>query len=245
LVLAHRVLHDRPVVLLANRDEMLDRPASAPGLIRSHPAAFGGRDQLQGGTWFGINEVGLVVGLTNLAGGAMDPSRRSRGLLVVDLLGLRSAREVADAIGALGPGLYNGFNVMTSDGAEAWRAQYDERPFTEPLQPGVHACTNWRAGVEGEGKAEHARQKVQRALAAAGSSDEVASLLQEVSREHEREADPRYSLCCHYGAYGTRSSTILIAAEGGALRYLHSEGAPCVTAFEDHSSSARAVLAIH
>jgi len=68
------------------------------GLLRENPAAFGGRDQLQGGTWFGINEHGLVVGLTNLAGGVLDPSRRSRGLLVVELLARRTARQVERSI---------------------------------------------------------------------------------------------------------------------------------------------------
>jgi uncharacterized protein with NRDE domain len=229
------------VVILANRDETLDRPASAPGLIRENPAAFGGRDRLQGGTWFGINECGLVVGLTNLAGGPLDPARRSRGLLVVDLLGLRSAREVADAIGALGAGLYNGFNVMASDAADAWRAQYDEGPRVDRLEPGVHAVTNWRTGGEGEGKAAHASHKVEHAMAAAGSIGEFVTLLQQAAREHEHAGDPRYSLCCHHGGYGTRSSTILMAGRSG-LHYLHSEGAPCTAAYEDFAS--RAVKAL-
>ena len=72
-----------PLLVGANRDEHLDRPAVAMTVLReSDPRILGGRDELAGGTWLAVNAHGLVAGLTNrpLPGGP-DKSKRSRGEL--------------------------------------------------------------------------------------------------------------------------------------------------------------------
>ncbi len=55
-----------PLVVAANRDEYLARPAAPPALLReTAPRAFGGRDLAAGGTWLGVAETGLVAGMLN------------------------------------------------------------------------------------------------------------------------------------------------------------------------------------
>ena len=76
LVLIHRVVDAAPLIVLANRDEMLARPSLGPRLVRREPAVFCGQDQREGGTWCGLNEHRVFVGLTNLTLRAPDPSRR-------------------------------------------------------------------------------------------------------------------------------------------------------------------------
>src|ERR1700722_1741674 len=89
---------DAPLVVGANRDERLARPATAMGVLReSGPRILGGRDEVAGGTWLAVNSDGLVAGLTNrpMPDGP-DPTKRSRGELP---LALALHRRADDAVG--------------------------------------------------------------------------------------------------------------------------------------------------
>ena len=86
-----------PLVVAANRDEYLARPATPPALLReTAPRAFGGRDLAAGGTWLGVAETGLVAGMLNRRSTTPpDPACRSRGQLCLDLLGCATAAAAA------------------------------------------------------------------------------------------------------------------------------------------------------
>src|SRR5262249_6712521 len=92
-----RVFPAYPLVVAANRDEYLERPATPPTLLRdAAPRAMGGRDLRANGTWLGVNEAGVVVGVLNRRSPAPpDPARRSRGQLCTELLGCDSASAAA------------------------------------------------------------------------------------------------------------------------------------------------------
>src|ERR1700721_53126 len=93
LVVCSRVIPGFPLVVAANRDERLDRPASAITVLRENePRILGGRDELAGGTWLAVNEYGVVAGLTNRPSAlGRDPTRRSRGELPLVLASTESA----------------------------------------------------------------------------------------------------------------------------------------------------------
>src|ERR1700682_1686246 len=65
LAIYFRVFGDYPVVVAANRDEFLNRPALPPTELGDRPRIIGGKDLRAKGTWLGINEHGLIVGLLN------------------------------------------------------------------------------------------------------------------------------------------------------------------------------------
>ena len=81
LALYFQVFPHYPLVVAANRDEFLARPATPPVLLREPPPrAFGGRDLTAGGTWLGIAETGVVAGLLNRRSATPpDTACRSRG----------------------------------------------------------------------------------------------------------------------------------------------------------------------
>src|SRR3989442_10506798 len=111
-----------PDVLLAvrgNRNEFLDRPASAPRIWPELPGVLMPRDEKAGGTWLGLTAGGLFVCVTNRRGAAPDPARRSRGLLVVDVLRARDAAAVRGMASALPASRYNGFHLVFADAREA------------------------------------------------------------------------------------------------------------------------------
>lgn len=94
VVVAAQVFAEHPLVVIANRDEDLDRASSPPHLWTASTTASehgsGGpfvapRDDVAGGTWLGVNRAGVFVGITNRYLGPKDPARVSRGTHVAQL----------------------------------------------------------------------------------------------------------------------------------------------------------------
>ncbi len=231
-----------PLVVAANRDEYLARPAAPPTLLReTAPRAFGGRDLSAGGTWLGVAETGLVAGMLNRRSTTPpDPACRSRGQLCLDLLGCASAAAAAARVAAEPPGRYNPFNLLVADRGEAFVVSQPrgEPPRAEGLAPGLHLLTNLdlddptcpRIAASHRGFAAAGD-----AFARDGDVDALVARLQTVLADHAIALDPRGpgSLCVHMGPYGTRSSSVLLVPAGaGPVRYFHADGPPCRTRLE-------------
>src|SRR3954447_10307839 len=107
---------DFPLVVAGNRDELLERPAVAMSVLRdAGPRVLGGRDELAGGTWLAVNDVGVVAGLTNRPA-TKDPAKRSRGELPIALASHASAAAAVDALVAeLRPSDYNPAWLLVGD----------------------------------------------------------------------------------------------------------------------------------
>ena len=100
LVVASQVVAEEPLIVGANRDEVLDRPSTSVTVLdEGPPRILGGRDELSGGTWLAVNEHGVCAGLTNQPlGDAKDPSKRSRGELPLALARHATASEAVEAL---------------------------------------------------------------------------------------------------------------------------------------------------
>jgi len=79
LVILRRPEHDWPVIIGANRDEMIDRPWQPPGRHwPDRPEVVAGLDTLAGGSWLGINDWGVAAAVLNRHGSlGPAPDRRS------------------------------------------------------------------------------------------------------------------------------------------------------------------------
>jgi hypothetical protein len=231
------VLLQRPGELLAisgNRNELLSRPASGP---RVENGILAPRDELAHGSWLGLNRHGLFVCVTNRHAAMVDPSRKSRGLLVLEALQARSARGLHDAMLELRGDRHNGFHLVYADLRDAfvtWGDGYSLHHFALP--PGqVHVITERSFGA-GEGARERSV-----AQAFAGLEPDVA-LWRVPMTVHAPE--PLESACVHADAvgYGTRSSFQLLLRPTGA-QALWTDGHPCTEPANDISSLAAEVLA--
>lgn len=237
LIALHRGVAGWPLVIAANRDEYLDRPSEGPRLRR---AAFGSmvspRDLREGGTWLGIGPSGLFAGITNRPCPTPDRERRSRGLLVQDVLAAPHAAAAAEALERVEAGAYNPFNLLVADGRDAFVAVYEDEVKVRALQPGVHVVGNADPN-------DRAVPKVARLLIEAGRAAEVGGAgvlgaLAEVCRQHRGSSNPLEDTCIHthapQGAYGTRSSALLAYdAPACPARLLFADGPPCRTQYED------------
>ena len=105
--------------IAANRDEVLVRPATPPRRWPGEPFVAP-RDEVGGGTWLGLNENALFVGVTNRFGAEKDQTRQSRGILVVEALRSHSAAALHATLAALAPTRFNAFHLVYTDGVSCF-----------------------------------------------------------------------------------------------------------------------------
>jgi hypothetical protein len=122
LVLLRRPGHEWPVVIGANRDEMIDRPALPPGRHwPDRPEVTAGKDLLAGGSWLGLNDWGVAAAVLNRHGSLGPvPGQRSRGELVLEALDHADAVAAAAALSHLDPAAYRSFNLIVADNRDAF-----------------------------------------------------------------------------------------------------------------------------
>ena len=211
-----------PLVVAANRDEMLDRPSRPPFLWPGTPPILAPRDERAGGSWIGFNQAGLFVGITNRAGDILpDPSRASRGALVIDALRASSAAAVSARLRALAPQHYNPFHLLYADARSAHLTWDDGAEIHhQDLSPGLHVVTERSFGGDDSG-----REALVRSLWPATPDPQALHRLLSTHRP-----DALGSLCIHVPGfnYGTRSSAVILLASGKAKLWW-TEGSPCTT----------------
>ena len=135
LVILRRPGHAWPVILGANRDEMLDRPWEPPARHWPDRAeTVGGLDTLAGGSWLAINDHGVVAGILNRTGSLGPQSgKRSRGELVLEALDHADAAAAAAALAAIEPRSYRSFNLIIADNREGYWLRHADPTGTLPI----------------------------------------------------------------------------------------------------------------
>jgi uncharacterized protein with NRDE domain len=258
-----QVVPDAPLIVAANRDERLDRPALPMTVLREHgPRILGGRDELAGGTWLAVNEHGVVAGLTNQpSADGRDSTKRSRGELPLAFAAYRSAVEAVAGVRAeLDPAAYNPCWMLVGDREALFSLGISGGSELEvaKLAPGLHVLEN--APLQsGSAKAEFVRGLVADALtrrraddvAAGRRADDAAaavSALEVVLGDHQPAVpEPRTdatgrvwpaslsAACVHADGYGTRSAMIVSvpAAPAGVPAVLFADGPPCTAPMQD------------
>ena len=150
LIVLHRCLADRPLVVAANRDEFLARPAEDFAIRPSSTGPILSPLDLEaGGTWVGLSQRGVFAGLTNLrpqpgSRAARKPANElsSRGDVVMMALESESAAQAARKAEQLPLATYNDFQLMVADGRDAFLVVYRDRPVVVELEPGPHIVGN-------------------------------------------------------------------------------------------------------
>jgi hypothetical protein len=141
LVILRRPDHPWPVVIGANRDEMIGRAALPPARHwADRPEVVAGRDLLAGGSWLGLNDWGVATAVLNRHG-SLGPAtgQRSRGELVLEALDHPDAVAAAEALSHLDPAAYRTFNLVVADNRDAfWLRHADGRSIdVQPIPEGL------------------------------------------------------------------------------------------------------------
>jgi uncharacterized protein with NRDE domain len=249
LVVASRVTADEPLLVGANRDEVLERPSTAMTLLEAGPPRIvGGRDELSGGTWLAVNRDGVCAGLTNQPlGEAKDPTKRSRGELPLALTRQRTAASAVDALLAgYSPADYNGSWLLVGDRTSLYLVDFtgSGHGTALALPPGIHVLEN-RALAEPSLKVDLVRAT----LGDPVSGDDVIAAFRRVLADHripEGEERPNAANCVHLEDFGTRSSCLVRVPAGDAPPHIWvADGPPCETPYVEVTDpwSAESVIA--
>ena len=245
LVLAWQAVDDAPVVVAANRDEATDRPSEPPAIYRTDPDAVAPRDAEAGGTWIGYNAAGLFVGITNRW--VDREGDRSRGQLVADCLGLRSATAAVEHVReATASDDYAGFNLVIADADRAALLEWDGDLRLTEFDPGVHVVVNVGANgafFEPAAQPELGRQQAKNAdaLRAALAAEDGETAGEWRERAVTALGDHAHGVCVHRNGFGTRSASVIelggeswtAGSNGDTVgRYWFADGPPCETEFE-------------
>jgi uncharacterized protein with NRDE domain len=245
---------DAPLIVAANRDERLDRPAVAITVLRpDSPRILGGRDELAGGTWLAVNEHGLVAGLTNQpSADGRDPTKRSRGELPLAFAGYRTAAEAVPGVRAeLDPARYNPCWMLVGDRQSLFFIGIGSgsQPEVEQLGPGLHILENAALRPE-SAKAAFVRRLVAEERAAQpdrGAAGTVAALEAVLRSNQPAVTEPRVdelgrtwppeisAPCVHTPAYGTRSAITVVVPAAGRPDVRVADGPPCDTPFRNQT----------
>jgi hypothetical protein len=215
VVILRRPSHPWPLLLAANRDEMIGRPWSAPDRHwpdRDHVIA--GRDEEAGGSWLALNDDGVVAAILNRHGSlGAAPGKRSRGELPLEAVDHAEASVAAGALAALQPSSYRTFNLVIADAREAfWLKSDGERIEKATIPEGLSMIT--AHDLNDTGGSERTHFHLPRFRAAPHPDVDAddwfswESLL--ASTEGEPDADPggAMNIDTDYG-FGTVSSSLI------------------------------------
>jgi uncharacterized protein with NRDE domain len=242
LVMLWRTIPGVPLVVAANRDEWLERPAVAMTSLSEAPRIRGGRDERAGGTWLATSESGLVAGLTNVPMSTPPVvPKRSRGELPLLLARGRGALEAARALES---------SIRSEEFNPCWMLCGDRDalayidlsmpgpPRVEALEPGMYALENRPLGPSP--KADLVRTRLGELP---GELDALVRRLEWLLASHEIPpaagpdgVDCRLetgAACVHAGPYGTRSAQIVIVADRGAPRIRFTAGPSCTAPWQE------------
>jgi len=232
LALYFRVARDAPVVVGANREEFYSRGGQPPAIVEGPVRMLAGLDPLAGGTWLGVNEHAVLAAVTNRPREVVPPQPRSRGLLTRSLLGCASASEaVALATRELGSNRYAGCNLLVADRSGAYAILAGDWLRVRPLPPGIHVLTASDVNDGSDRRLGHALWWLEQR--SCHSAEQCLAALKELCAQ-SGPVDP--PMCLHGPDRGTVSSTIVaLHSSLPESRYLHAQGPPDKTPYEDYS----------
>jgi len=225
VIVGYKLFPRHPLVIAANRDELLDRASEPP-----REGSLGGyrtiapRDVQRGGTWIGVNERGVFAAVTNRHDVASVRGQRSRGELVNRVLtmgedGLVAALYAARKADARD---YNGYHLIIGDAEHLWVLAGDgkdgpERPrLRRFVEPGLVVVSNLGIGPAHAPRAEGVERvwigrRLERQRPHRATWDALLTIHD--PRQDGTEMKRMASTCIHRPAqdnYGTKSSAFIL-----------------------------------
>lgn len=257
-----------PLVVASNRDEFLDRPTLplSDWKTGSGQRILSGRDLRAGGTWLGATPGGRVAFVTNVRQAQPQAAARSRGELVTRWL--ESALDGASFAAALAAdsAAYGGFNLVFGDFQRqqwTWASNQSASSSSscsgwqsQVLPPGIYGLSNAQLDTPWP-KTLELKRALTAALSAAPSDGQLLqNRLWAALANPERAAEallpatgipPALEKALSSAfvtspdhAYGTRSSTLLLASPAS-----QPGGAPCWDVSMEEKTYDHAAAASH
>ncbi len=242
LAVQYRLVPESPILIAANREEYYDRPSLPPAIQSGKPRALCGIDQRAGGTWLGVNQNGMFVGICNRMTRVPKAGERSRGLLSLDLLRCNSARKAYDkCLEELTRTRYAGCNIVIADYNEGWVIyNEDHEPDARELPEGLSIIGARNLNDSGDERVQMAHR-----LLTLQTLDSPVKFLAVASKVFARgpTGNGRPGMVIRGQGYGTISSSLIaLGVKPRDAIYQYAAGAPDQTKYEDYSPMLRDIL---
>ena len=238
ILIAHQMTEQRPLLVLANRDEFYNRPTAAAQRWEECPELVAGRDLVSGGSWFGARGS-RWASVTNIREGGQNQGHhhKSRGWLVRDyLLNNLSPADFLTTIEATIDD-FAAFNLLLGDGSELWHFSNRENT-AKALAPGIYGLSNHLLDTPWP-KVVRAKKSFKRLIGNPNVNYEDAfSLLADTNRTADSELPETgvpleweralSAIFISMPEYGTRCSTFLMTKADGRRQFIERrfDGAP-------------------
>ena len=215
LLILRRPGHKWPLLLAANRDEIISRPWLPPdNHWPERPYVVAGKDEEAGGTWLGINKQGVGAAILNREG-SLGPKdeKRTRGELVLEALDHSDAETAAYYLQAIDCQSYRSFNLIIADNNNGFwlKSTGSGKISSTALPTGLSMITSGELNDKNSPRLDFYFDKFLSAKTPDIDKDNWKtwqSLL--ASRRKEMESDPNQSMCIvTETGYGTVSSSII------------------------------------
>jgi uncharacterized protein with NRDE domain len=242
LALFYRAAADAPVVVGANREELYARGGEPPRILEGTPRVIAGVDPQAGGTWLGVNEAHLLVAVTNRPKTVSPLDPRSRGLLARELLHCSSA-VAASALAAreLGSNHYAGCNVLCVDPDNAMVVHGADWLRIRTLPPGLHVLTARDVNDDTDQRLAYAKSWLSQR-----SYGPATECIEALKRLCAQSTGDHPAICLRGDKGGTVSSSIVaLRATWHRSTYLHAQGPPDQTRYDDYSALLRQIAPVH
>jgi uncharacterized protein with NRDE domain len=221
ITLAHNAVAKFPLVLAANRDELYARPTRPAHVWDDDARVIGGRDLRAGGSWLAARKGGRFAAVTNVRGIGREEGGPSRGLLVSEFVrGDEPPSVYAQRVVARGV-QYAGFHLIVGEGeiVHCSNGAQDVARIND-----LFAISNAPPDAHWP-KVDLAREFLAAAMEREKNADELANdLLQFLSTPRGAPIDREVFVTS--GAYGTRSSTVIILEASGAGLFVEQNYGP-------------------
>jgi hypothetical protein len=241
LAIQYQLVPDSPILVAANREELYERPSLPPSIQSGKPRVLCGLDQQAGGTWLGVNQNGMFVGVCNRPKLIPPIAPRSRGVLCRELLRCGSARQGVDqAMDELNSGKYDGMNIVIADSESAWAVHGGDELNATELEEGLSIISN--ADVNDP---RDERVRLAYRLLTLQTLDSPVKFLAVASKVFARAPSPpgRPTMVARGKEWGTVSSTLLaLGKKPRDAIYQFANGAPDKAKYEDYSPMLRDIL---
>lgn len=241
LAIVYHLVPEAPILVAYNREESLDRICATPSIQSGKPRVLASVDQHTGGTYLGVNQNGMFVGVVRRkkSGGFM--GLRSRGSLAREMLKCNSAQHALDfALEELDGGQYGGANFCVADQDGGWVIHAGNDVNVVELEQGLCVMSDRDMNDPRDERAAMAKR-----LLTLQTLDSPVKFLAIASKVLARTptGPGRPGMVVREKDYGTVSSALIsLGKKPRDAIYQYSNGAPDQSKFEDYSPLLRDIL---
>lgn len=241
LAIQYRLVPDSPILVAANREEFFDRPSHPPTIQSGKPRILCPQDQRAGGTWLGVNQHGMFVGICNRRTPNPIIGTRSRGVLCKEVLRSVNARKGLDkALEEFSKHQFEGVNLVIADRESGFVIHYEGEPQVVEMEPGLNIV-----GARNVNDPRDERVQMARRLLTLQTLDSPVKFLAVASKVFARTPSlpGRPSMVARDMDYGTVSSTLLaLGTKPRDAIFQFADGSPDRAKYEDYSPLLRDIL---